>query len=82
MAAGLPIAAFLHTNSDGHQLILDAACGVSSDSADLDACVEAMTQLLTDDETLKTIGKSGQDYAIAHFSKEVCVTQLEEMLQA
>lgn len=80
MAAGLPIAAFLHTNSDGHQLILDAACGVSSDSADLDACVEAMTQLLTDDETLKTIGKSGQDYAIAHFSKEVCVSQLEAML--
>jgi colanic acid biosynthesis glycosyl transferase WcaI len=81
MAAGLPIAAFLHTTSDGHQLIQDAACGVSSDSGDLDACVKAITELLTNDETLRAIGKSGQDYAIAHFSKEVCVTQLEEMIQ-
>lgn len=80
MAAGLPIAAFLQAASDGHQLIRDAKCGVSGDSADTNACITAMTDLLSNEEQLQRLGKAGQDYAIAHFSKEVCVTQLEQML--
>ena len=80
MAAGLPIAAFLHSASDGHQLIRDAKCGVSGDSANKMACVNAMKELLANEEKLQLLGKAGQNYAIAHFSKEVCVTQLEQML--
>jgi glycosyltransferase involved in cell wall biosynthesis len=80
MAAGLPIAAFLQAASDGHQLIRDAKCGVSGDSADTNACIIAMTDLLSNEEQLQRLGKAGQDYAIAHFSKDVCVTQLEQML--
>ena len=80
MAAGLPIAAFLQSASDGHQLIRDAQCGVSGDSANKMACVNAMKELLASEEKLQLLGKAGQNYAIAHFSKEVCVTQLEQML--
>lgn len=80
MAAGLPVAAFLQTASDGHQLIEDAQCGVSADSANTDACVNAMQNLLLNEDNLQVLGQAGKDYAIAHFSKEVCVTQLERML--
>lgn len=80
MAAGLPIAAFLQSASDGHQLLRDAQCGISADSTDTRACLSAMKELLANDENLPLLGKAGQNYAIANFSKEVCVTQLEQML--
>ena len=80
MAAGLPIAAFLQPASDGHQLLRDAQCGVSADSSDTRACLSAMKELLANDEKLQLLGIAGQNYAIANFSKEVCVTQLEQML--
>jgi glycosyltransferase involved in cell wall biosynthesis len=80
MAAGLPVAAFLHTASDGHALILDAQCGVSANSADLDACTEALRDLLARSDGFAAIGQSGKRYATEHFSKQVCVSQLEEML--
>ena len=80
MAAGLPVAAFLQPASDGHQLLRDAQCGVSADSNDTRACLSAMQELLANDENLPLLGKAGQNYAIANFSKEVCVSQLEQML--
>lgn len=80
MAAALPVAAFLHTASDGHALILEAQCGVSANSADLDACVSALQALIARSDTFAAIGQSGQRYATEHFSKQVCVSQLEEML--
>jgi colanic acid biosynthesis glycosyl transferase WcaI len=80
MAAGLPVAAFLHTNSDAHSLIAEAACGISANSGNLSACVKALQDLLADEATLAEIGQRGKLYALAHFSKEVCVTQLETML--
>ena len=80
MAAGLPVAAFLQAASDGHQLIIEAQCGVSADSAHPEACVAAMKALLANQENLQALGHAGKAYAIANFSKQVCVSQLEEML--
>ena len=80
MAAGLPVAAFLHTTSDAHSMIAKAKCGVSANSADVDACVAAMRKLLSDDSKFYDLGQSGRRYAIEHFSKEVCVSQIENML--
>ena len=80
MAAGLPVAAFLHTNSDAHAMIAEAQCGVSAHSADLDACVAALKGLLANAENFDSLGRFGKRYATAHFSKEVCVSQLEAML--
>jgi glycosyltransferase involved in cell wall biosynthesis len=80
MAAGLPVAAFLQTASDGHKLIQDANCGVSANSADLSECIKAMKTLLMSGTNLQALGQAGKDYAIANFSKDVCVTKLEQML--
>jgi colanic acid biosynthesis glycosyl transferase WcaI len=80
MAAGLPVAAFLHTTSDAHAMIAEAACGVSANSANIDACVAAMRGLLADESKLNGIGQAGRRYAIEHFSKEVCISHIERML--
>ena len=80
MAAGLPVAAFLHTNSDAHSMIADAQCGVTANSADIVACITALRDLLNEESNFSDIGQSGRRYALEHFSKEVCVSQIENML--
>lgn len=82
MAAGLPVAAFLHTNSDAHVMLSQAQCGVSANSADLQACMSAMKSLLENEVEFTEIGARGRRYAIENFSKEACVTQIETMLTA
>ena len=81
MAAGLPIAAFLHTSSDGHKIIKSAQCGFSADSAEKDACVKSMRKLLSQRNTFAKLGHNGKSYATRNFSKEVCISQLESMLE-
>ena len=81
MASGLPVAAFLHTASDAHALIVDAKCGVSANSGDLSSCVNAMRDLIANATEFNKIGQLGKDYAVEHFSKEVCVTQLIQLLE-
>lgn len=80
MAAGIPVIAFLHTASDGHQLIKDAGCGISADSANWDGCALALRQLIAMNEEFEAIGQRGRTFAIKHFSKQKCVEQLELML--
>ena len=80
MAAGLPILAFLHTASDGHALIRDAQCGVSADSADPQACLDAIKSLMLRRSEFNALGQAGKRYATEHFSKEVCVSQMEALL--
>jgi glycosyltransferase involved in cell wall biosynthesis len=80
MAAGMPVVAFLHTASDGHAMIVDAACGVSADSADLEGCILGITELMKKTDSFEKIGRSGMRYATENFSKEVCVSHLEKML--
>jgi len=80
MAAGLPVAAFLHESSDAHEMIAAASCGVSTNSGDLDACVLALQKLLANETQFVEIGQRGRSYALEHFSKEVCVSQIENML--
>jgi colanic acid biosynthesis glycosyl transferase WcaI len=81
MAAGLPVAAFLHTSSDAHAMIANAQCGTSWHSADLPGCVNAMRNLLEKQAEFNDIGQMGKRYAVEHFSKEVCISQLESMLE-
>ena len=81
MASGLPIAAFLQTSSDGHKIIKSAQCGFSTDSGDKDACVKSMRYFLSQRNSFAKLGKNGKSYATKHFSKEVCVSQLESMLK-
>ena len=80
MAAALPVAAFLHEASDGHALILEANCGVSADSADIEACLMVMENLMSRDADFQRLGNAGKAYAKLNFSKQNCVSQLESML--
>lgn len=80
MAAAIPVAAFLHTASDGHQLVKDAECGISIQSHDWDACALALRQFMSKSAQFTEIGMRGKSYATEHFSKEKCVEQLESML--
>ena len=81
MAVGLPIAAFLQTDSDGHRIIKSAKCGFSADSADKDACIRSMRKFLSQRNSFAKIGQNGRSYAIKNFSKEVCVSQLETIIK-
>ena len=81
MATGLPVVAFLHTASDGHALITAAQCGVSANSGDLSACVNAMKSMIEDTLACNTMGQAGQRYAIEYFSKQACVSQLIDLLK-
>jgi len=80
MAAGLPVAAFLQSSSDGHGIVKSARCGFSKDSADRDGCVQAMRDLMLLSDSFSEMGKNGKNYAKKHFSKEGCVTRLESIL--
>ena len=80
MAAGLPVAAFLHSSSDGHGVVKSAQCGFSADSANKDACIQSMRDLMSHTDAFKELGEKGKCYAAKHFSKELCVSKLELML--
>ena len=81
MAASIPVAAFLHEASDGHALIKESGCGISASSADIESSEQALRQLMQNTEKFSAIGASGKSYAIQHFSKDICVSQLEKMLE-
>ena len=80
MAAGLPVAGFLQSSSDGHGVIQSAQCGFSADSNDKNACVQAMRGLMLLSDSFAELGQNGKNYATENFSKEVCVSKLESML--
>ena len=80
MAAGLPVAAFLHKSSDGHEVIQNSGCGLSADSADEESCTQVMGALL-DNPEVSQMGMAGRSYAEKHFSKEVCMNHLENLLK-
>ena len=80
MGSGLPVAAFLQSSSDGHSVIKAAQCGFSADSADKDACVQSMRNMFSYRDSFAKLGQNGKSYTTEHFSKEVCVSQLESML--
>lgn len=81
MASGLPVVAFLHTASDGHAMIAAAKCGVSANSANWEDCAEVLRAFMQRSHEFESIGMAGKQYATEHFSKEVCVSQLEAMIR-
>ena len=80
MAAGLPVAAFLQKSSDAHEIIEQANCGVSADSGNFEACVEAFKTLMLQQKEFNSLGERGQNYALRHFSKTECVNLIEGKL--
>ena len=82
MAAGLPIVAFLQNSSDGHNILREAKCGISVDSANKKDCIHEMKKFFLKKESFSEIGQNGKRYAIENFSKEKCISQLESMFMS
>lgn len=80
MAAGKPVAAFLHAESDGHQLIRNAKCGISARSNSLQECIQGFRELYSVQKTFNSIGLLGTDYLEKNFTKEKCIPLIEDML--
>jgi len=81
MAAGIPVLAFLNRESDGHQIIRDAACGYSEISDDAGKAADLILKMYEEKDRLKEMGLRGYRYAVRHFSKKVCVDRLEKLLR-
>ena len=79
MAAGLPVVAFLHEESDGHAIIQEAECGITANSSDEEACVQAFLKILACKHRFLEMGRSGRSYAEKNFSKKICVSQMEQL---
>ena len=71
--------AFLHDESDGHAIIQEAECGITADSSDEEACVQAFRKILACKHRFMEKGSSGRSYAEKNFSKKMCVTQMEHL---
>lgn len=81
MAAGKPVLAYLNAESDGHELLRDARCGVSvvSDRTTEELAVAAC-ELYGDRAKLRELGENGRRYVTENFEKRVCVDEIERLL--
>jgi len=80
MAAKLPVLAFLNRESDGHYLISESSCGYSAPSDNPDTVLSLFRKAYHHREQLSAMGRLGYDYVSKHFSKETCVSELENII--
>lgn len=80
MAASVPVLALLNKESDGHEVVRASNCGYSEISDCPEKAAALMVKMYKERDRLKEVGENGFRYAVAHFSKEVCVDQLEQYL--
>ena len=73
MAAGLPVLAILHQESDGHRIIQEAQCGYTAVSSDFPAIIKTIEKAYQQKSQGKILGARGLAYAKQYFSKEQCV---------
>ncbi|MCH9644424.1 MAG: glycosyltransferase family 4 protein [Gammaproteobacteria bacterium] len=76
MAAGLPVVAFLNKESDGHEIIREAQCGVSVVSDDVEGMILSLRECVVNNSLSSERGLSGTDYVKQHFEQKYCVNEL------
>ncbi len=81
MAAGKPVLAFLHQESDAHGLIRSAGCGLSATSADVATAAALVKQMYGQKSKLADWGNSGRAYARQHFGKAAVLKSLVKLLE-
>ena len=79
MAAGLPVVAFLHKESEVHKIIKDAGCGFSALYNDEDAALNIVLKMYRVQNKLREYGERGFRYAEEHFTPEVCAEKWEKL---
>jgi len=80
MAASLPVVAFLHKESDGHALIRESGCGLTTLSDNEEGAYEIVLRMYQEKEKRAGYGTQGLRYALQHLTKESCVEKLEALL--
>jgi glycosyltransferase involved in cell wall biosynthesis len=80
MAESKPVAAFLHKESDAHELIRMADCGFSAWSDNAKHAARLVREIYAQREELDRLGDHGRVYVAEHFSKEAVLKQLLEFL--
>ncbi len=82
MSASIPVAAILHKESDGHDLIREAKCGYSifSDVSARDVA-DLFIKLYNEKSRFKEFGENGFRYVSHHFAKDICVNKLIQLLE-
>jgi len=79
MAASVPVVAFLNRESDGHKIIRDARCGYSAISDNPERAVKVVRRIYNEKDRLRQYGENGNKYATYHFSRDVCIENLEKL---
>ena len=79
LAAGLPVVAFLHAQSDGGEIIQEAQCGYVVRAGDLDQALKIIQKIYQEKDKLKELGTNGLNYALTHFTVENCVNNFEKL---
>lgn len=79
MAEGLPVAALLNRESDGHAVIRDSGCGFSDLSGDARKAARLMQTMYELRSGMKALGELGRRFAAVHYAKQACVDSLEAL---
>jgi len=78
MAAGVPVIAFLHKQSDGHSIIKEAHCGFSVLSDDFEGALGIVKKCIHERKELSALGTNGLAYAKKHFNTDDCAEKFEK----
>lgn len=81
MAAGIPVLAFLHKESDGIKIIQEANCGLAAVSDDEENMARLTERIYLEKNRLADYGKNSLKYALAHFTKKECLNKLEKIFR-
>ncbi len=81
MAAGMPIAAFVHEKSAAGKMVEAARCGVTALSNNEKAVTQALENLYRSRNEWGAYGANAARYATEHFSKDVAIGKFEEIIK-
>jgi glycosyltransferase involved in cell wall biosynthesis len=80
MAAAIPVAAFLHKESEGLKIVKEARCGYGAVSDDEEKAREIILKMYNEKERMKEYGENGLKYLLANMEKKVCADKFEKLL--
>jgi glycosyltransferase involved in cell wall biosynthesis len=80
MAAAIPVAAFLHKESEGLKIVKEARCGYGAVSNDEEKALEIILKMYNEKERMKEYGENGLKYLLANMEKKVCADKFEKLL--
>jgi colanic acid biosynthesis glycosyl transferase WcaI len=82
MAAGIPVAAILNRESDGHEMIREAGCGLSVSPDEAGALVDFIRKAKEDAAYRKSMGENGKKYLLANFTRKHSLDKYELIFSA